>query len=66
MKVFLTEILAMDPKTGKFRTWAGFDIPAHSLEDAQRYCDENGLGFCRVIGEKIENIETDIKPLKES
>lgn len=55
LKLYVTEIIA-EPKEGSDdgRTWAGPNVPGVSQDDAQRYCDENGLGYCRILGEFIE------------
>lgn len=55
--VWLTEIQAVDPDTGETCTWSGPRVRAESIEDAQRYCDGNEMGYCRVIGEFIMDIE---------
>lgn len=39
--------------------WQGPHVPGTSLEDAQRYCNEHGMGYCRVIGELIAEGEID-------
>lgn len=51
IKKWSTEILAVDPKTGELTSWFGPIITAISLNDAIRYCNENCLGYCKVIGE---------------
>lgn len=48
MKKWVTEIRAIDPITNELRTFAGPSIQAESAEDAHRYCQENGLGYCRI------------------
>lgn len=60
MKTFLTQLRAINNQTGELATYMGMRIPAESHEDAQRYCDENGMGYLRVIGEFIEEIDSDI------
>jgi len=50
MDLFNTEIKAIDPNDGELKYWSGPHIKAISFSDAQRYCNENGLGYCKVIG----------------
>ncbi len=59
-KMWTTEIWAV--KAGELRRvqkWQGPTVPGTSLEDAQRYCNENGLGYARVTGEWIAEGEID-------
>ena len=55
-KRWTTEIMATpgaidDPAT--LTRWRGPLVPGETLEVAQVYCEENGLGFCKVIGEAV-------------
>lgn len=63
-KMWTTEIWAVHPEITGNRflhnpryvqsvKWQGPHVPGTSLEDAQRYCNEHGLGYCRVVGEWI-------------
>ena len=56
MKLWLTEISAYDPATGQMKEWGGPNVPGINLVDAKRYCQMNGLGYCKVLGELIEEI----------
>lgn len=56
MKTWCTEILARDPLTGEFKRWCGPNINGISMEDATNYCQQNGLGFCEVVGELVAEI----------
>lgn len=47
---FITKLQAIDPVDGELKTWMGPLIEADSFEDADRYCQENGLGYCVVDG----------------
>jgi hypothetical protein len=53
MRKWSTEIRAIDPRTGELCNWIGPTIDAPSWVLAQRYCDRNELGYCRVAGELI-------------
>lgn len=53
MKTFITEVIAINPKNDYLETWAGPEIEAETIEQAQAWCDENGFGYCIVIGEKL-------------
>lgn len=59
MKKFVTIIHAIDPKTGELCKWIGPTIEAASFYDAERYCNENGLGYCEVDGEMLGEEEWD-------
>lgn len=56
MKQYVTEIRAIDPLTGDLKRWVGPNVPGESFEDAARYCQENGLGYCEVTGEFVGEI----------
>jgi len=58
MKKWLTEVKAVDKK-GDMKTYGGPDVEAPSWELAQEYCEQNGLGYCKVIGELIMDGDTD-------
>ena len=38
------------------KLWGGPNIEAETQKAAEEYCQENGLGYCKVIGELIEEI----------
>lgn len=59
MRLFVTEIKAICPITGDLLTYAGQLVPGICLEDAQRYCNENGLGYCKVVGEFVCEVDND-------
>lgn len=56
MKIWLTEIMAIDPNDGKLKKWCGPDIKAFTPTLAEQYCQQNGLGYCKVIGELVREI----------
>lgn len=57
MKQYVTEIKAVNPKTGKLTNYMGPYVLGISFEDAERYCQLNGLGYCDVTGELISEID---------
>lgn len=57
MTIWLTEIFAKDPVDGLYKPFCGPNVPGITFEDAERYCQENGLGYCRVLGKLIETVE---------
>lgn len=63
-KVWLTEIKAIKPGTNELRTYGGPNVPGISISDAELYCQQNGLGYCTVIGE-LSGIEW-LKPIQSS
>lgn len=55
-KMWATEVYATphdttDPAT--LARWRGPKVPGDTAEQAQAFCEENGLGYCKVIGEVI-------------
>lgn len=56
MKQWVTEIKAIDPVDGEMKTWGGPTVPGISLRFAKEYCQNNGLGYCKVIGQLIAQI----------
>lgn len=57
MKKWTTEIMAVDPCTGDLTKWQGPHIQAPTITDAEIYCQENGLGYCKVIGQLVSEID---------
>ena len=58
MKTWSTEVKAKSPVDGSIKTYCGPNIEAETLEEAQEYCENNGLGYCWVIGQLICEIPT--------
>lgn len=50
MKQYTTIIKAIDPKDGQMKTWSGPKVQAKSFAGAARFCQKNGLGYCKVDG----------------
>ena len=57
MKVWLTEIKAINPQTGSLTTWGGPNVVAANQEKAEQFCQENELGYCKVVGVLLEEVE---------
>lgn len=58
MKYFTTKIRAIDPIDKTIKTYCGPNIPAISFQDAEKYCQLNGLGYCEVDGILVAEIPT--------
>jgi len=58
MKLFTTTIQAIDPSDGELKLWGGPNVPGISFKDARFYCDNNGLGYCEILGELVAEIPT--------
>ena len=56
MRLWTTEIRAICPIFGVLLTWGGRSDPGLSPADAMRYCQQNGLGYCKVVGELVAEI----------
>lgn len=56
MTLYVTEIKALSPSSGEMRNYCGPNVPGISMETAQEYCEMNGLGYCKVIGELVAEI----------
>lgn len=61
MKLFTTELKAIDPRDGELKTWCGPHVPGISWSDAENYCQENELGYCVVTGELVAEIGTKVE-----
>jgi len=56
MKLWTTELKAICQVTNELRTFCGPNVPGITWEDAEHYCQNNGLGYCKVTGELIAEI----------
>ena len=56
MKFWGTEIEAINAQTGEIKKYCGPNVPGISQSDAENYCQTNGLGYCKVIGELVAEI----------
>ena len=55
-KWWVTEVKAKSPIDASMRSYGGPNVPGNTLEDAQEYCEKNGLGYCWVVGQLIAEI----------
>lgn len=39
--------------SGQMKTWGGPNVPGINHDDAVRYCQDNDLGYCDVLGELV-------------
>lgn len=56
MNQYVTSISAIDPRNGQMKSWEGPRVPGITTADAERYCQENGLGYCKVDGILVADI----------
>lgn len=56
IRLWETEIRATKPSTGELTLYGGPTVPGITHADAQAYCENNGLGYCKVIGELVAKI----------
>jgi hypothetical protein len=56
MRLWCTEIRAICPISGEMRVYGGPNIRAITRELAFIYCQENGLGYCKIVGELVAEI----------
>lgn len=50
MNLYTTTIRAIDPTDGGLKTWSGPKVPGISFSDAEQFCQNNSLGYCKVDG----------------
>lgn len=56
MKQWVTQIMAVHPKTGGLVAWIGPLVPGETEAEAQEHIDTNGLGYCRIVGQYIGTV----------
>jgi len=59
MKVFTTQIKAIDPDDGELKVWKGPDVYAQTWQLAEQFCYEN-MGYCKVVGECQEETDSEL------
>jgi hypothetical protein len=57
MRFFTTELQAIDPADGILKTWQGPHVQAISFDDAKRYCITEGMGYLRVTGILVKEVD---------
>lgn len=57
MDLYTTEIEAIDPVTNEIALWQGPHVPGINFSDAQDYCQRNGLGYCKVTGKFVGEVD---------
>lgn len=57
MRFFTTELQAIDPADGILKTWQGPHVQAISFDDAKRYCISEGMGYLRVTGILLREVD---------
>ena len=57
MKTWTTLIRAVDPKDGEIKLWMGPYIPGEDKQEAIKYCQSNGLGYCQVDMEFVGEVD---------
>lgn len=56
MNLYITTIKAVSPIDGELKSYEGPNVQGISFEDAQNYCENNGLGYCKVDGLLVAEI----------
>jgi hypothetical protein len=51
MNTYITEIEAIDPTDGELKRWEGIKVESITPELAQQWCNTNGYGYCKVVGQ---------------
>lgn len=57
MKTWTTEIIAIDPRDGIVKRWDGPRVPGNTRKEAELFCMEHQMGYCKVEAEWIEDQE---------
>ena len=56
MDLYSTTIKAISHIDGELKTYVGPNVPGISFADAQNYCENNVLGYCKVDGLLVAEI----------
>lgn len=56
MKMWVTQIQVIDPADGSMKSWGGPNVPGINHGDAVQFCQQNGLGYCKVLGDLVAEI----------
>lgn len=57
MRYFTTELYAIDPADGILKAWQGPHVQAISFDDAKQYCNSEGMGYLRVTGILVKEVD---------
>jgi hypothetical protein len=57
MKKWCTELRAIDPKDGELKTWCGPIVEGLTQGLAEKWCQENGLGYLKIAGELVAEVD---------
>lgn len=60
MKKYVTKIKAINPLNGDLVIWHGPIIKADNWNEAEKYLQLNGLGYCSIYGEFVAEVEFDL------
>lgn len=56
MHLYVTTIKAISSSDGELHSYIGPNVPGISVKTAQEYCENNGLGYCKVDGILVSEI----------
>lgn len=56
MKQYTTQLRAVSATTGQLTTYCGPHAKGISMQDAQDYCEREGMGYLVVTGELVAEI----------
>jgi len=59
MKLWATEIVAIDQNDGVLKKWPGILVPGVDMDDALDYLEQHGLGYMRIVDCVEEKEETE-------
>lgn len=59
MRIFCTEIKAIDPKDGELKTWGGDNVKSITWTHAQEILNRTGRGYMKVTGELVSEIDSE-------
>ena len=54
--LWVTEIYARNSVTGEMAYFAGPRVPGKTREEAEEFCNTNGLGYCKVVDRFVMEI----------
>lgn len=66
LKMYATEIRAIDPQSNKVKSYSGPTITATDELEAWQLLQNTGLGYCKILGELCALIDGDGNDVKEA